>query len=641
MRSVQQESWAELRASLCALRATMLELEQRARPMLALVHAFQRPSAVNLLHYLALRQGDQRALQERLTGLGLSSLGRSEANVLSTIEAVIGVLEMLEAPAASHPREASSEVTGERGRALLKEHTDRLFGAAPEGRSVRVMVTLSAQDADDMERVRELVRSGMDCARINTAHDDVRVWRMMARNVRDASRSLGRPCLIAVDLPGPKCRTGALEPGPEVIKLRPQRGLLGEVLKPALAWLTSTSSLPGQGPALPVPAAFLAGLQMGAKLSLHDARGRRRHLRVVEVGPGAVGVSTDRTAYIQRGTLLRAAHGDATVGALPHVEVPLLLHVGDTLALTRGPRRGPAAQQPLEGRHVAGEIPCEPPELLGMVREGEPIWFDDGRIGGVVTHAGSDIVYVRITVARPQGEKLHAEKGINLPETHITLPAFGVEDEHALRFAAESADIVSQSFVRDPADVHALQDRLTALGRPELGIILKIETRAGFERLPELLLAAMRNQSSGVMIARGDLAVECGFERLAEVQEEILWLCEAAHMPVVWATQVLESVAKTGRATRAEVTDAAMGERAECVMLNKGPYLVQAVSVLDDILRRMSAHQDKKSAKFRSLRVAESFAQQLRELRGTAVDGVAAAGLVTRAPPSSHPGAPS
>ena len=93
-----------------------------------------------------------------------------------------------------------------------------------------------------------------------------------------------------------------------------------------------------------------------------------------------------------------------------------------------------------------------------------------------------------------------------------------------------------------------------------------------------------------------------------EVQEEILWIAEAAHVPVIWATQVLESLAKTGRPSRAEITDAAMGERAECVMLNKGPYVVAAVRVLDDILRRMEAHQEKKTAMLRKLRVASAFA---------------------------------
>ena len=96
------------------------------------------------------------------------------------------------------------------------------------------------------------------------------------------------------------------------------------------------------------------------------------------------------------------------------------------------------------------------------------------------------------------------------------------------------------------------------------------------------------------MIARGDLAIECGYERLAEVQEEILWICEAAHMPAIWATQVLETLAKSGLPSRAEVTDAAMGVRAECVMLNKGPYIVEALEMLDDILRRMEAPPEEK-----------------------------------------------
>jgi pyruvate kinase len=108
------------------------------------------------------------------------------------------------------------------------------------------------------------------------------------------------------------------------------------------------------------------------------------------------------------------------------------------------------------------------------------------------------------------------------------------------------------------------------------------------------------------MIARGDLAVECGFERLAKVQEEILWICEAAHVPVVWATQVLETLAKNGMPSRAEITDAAMGHRAECVMLNKGPHVGGAVRTLADILNRMDAHQFKKRAMLRELHLAHA-----------------------------------
>jgi pyruvate kinase len=129
---------------------------------------------------------------------------------------------------------------------------------------------------------------------------------------------------------------------------------------------------------------------------------------------------------------------------------------------------------------------------------------------------------------------------------------------------ATLADMVGLSFVQHPQDVDLLRSQLQLLGVGELGLVLKIETRRAFENLPSLLLSAMQSPACGIMIARGDLAVECGFERLAEIQEEILWATEAAHMPVIWATQVLETLAKTGLPSRAEITDAAMGERAEC-----------------------------------------------------------------------------
>ena len=166
--------------------------------------------------------------------------------------------------------------------------------------------------------------------------------------------------------------------------------------------------------------------------------------------------------------------------------------------------------------------------------------------------------------------------------------------------------MVALSFVNTVEDVRALRRCCTAR-RSAPAIVLKIETKRGLANLPAMLLEAMKAPRCGVMIARGDLAVECGFERLAEVQEEILWLCEAAHVPVIWATQVLESLAKDGLPSRAEMTDAAMSNRAECVMLNKGPYITEAVHMLDDILRRMHGHQAKKSPQLRELRLVSGF----------------------------------
>jgi pyruvate kinase len=103
------------------------------------------------------------------------------------------------------------------------------------------------------------------------------------------------------------------------------------------------------------------------------------------------------------------------------------------------------------------------------------------------------------------------------------------------------------------------------------------------------------------MIARGDLAVELGHARLAEIQEEILWLCEAARIPVVWATQVLDDLVKDGLPSRAETTDAAMAQRAECIMLNKGPHVAEAIGFLTEVSGKMSRHQAKKTARLAPL----------------------------------------
>jgi pyruvate kinase len=240
---------------------------------------------------------------------------------------------------------------------------------------------------------------------------------------------------------------------------------------------------------------------------------------------------------------------------------------------------------------------------------GEPILFDDGRIRGRIVERESGRLGVEITAVARGAAKLKAGKGINLPETALALAALTPKDIADLAIVSKHADMIGLSFVQGPADVDALRVELDRACTRPVGLVLKIETRAAFERLPELLLAALRRPPVAVMVARGDLGVEVGFERLAEVQEEILWLCEAAHVPVIWATQVLESLAKGGMPTRAEVTDAAMGSRAECVMLNKGPFIRETLRFLRDVLRRMQEHQHKKTARLRRLGISEARAR--------------------------------
>ena len=612
----------ELLQQLNFLRSEMLSLEASGEVESAHVHPDHRVSATNLIHYLALRRHDIRQLQAQLAALGLSSLGRTEAHVISALDAVMKALNRIvgsNEDCAGVPDGAPD--IGE-GAALLEKNTEALLGPAPAGRGVRIMVTMPPEAATDYDLVRDLVLHGMDCMRVNCAHDGPEAWSGMIRHLRRAEKETGRPCKVAMDLAGPKLRTGPIEPGPAVLKYRPKRDDFGRVASPARIWLTPAAQ-PEHAPAkadasIPVPADWLARVKLGDRIRFIDARGASRSLAVSGLDGNSRWAESNRTAYIVPGIelelrprarksvpkALRLAH----IGAIPPKEQSLRLSVGDTLILTRSLEPGRPAKYDKKKQLVSpARIGVTLPEFFDCVRTGEPISFDDGKIGGIVREVSPEKVSVEITHARPTGEKLGAEKGVNVPESVLGLSSLTKDDLAALNFVVKHADIVGYSFVRKEADVHELQARLAELGGENLGIILKIETREGFEQLPRLLLAAMRSRAVGVMIARGDLAIECGYQRLAEVQEEILWICEAAHMPVIWATQVLESLAKTGVPSRSEITDAAMGERAECVMLNKGPYIVTAVRILDDILRRMQSHQEKKRSMLRKLHVASAF----------------------------------
>ncbi len=592
------------------LRRFLLSYSSELQPRLSGLDQRWRVSADNLLHYLALRHRDIRQLQENLAERGLSSLGRSEAHVMATIDSVLQALNSL-GGAAAPSRETASYPSYKEGSELLAANTTSLLGPPPTGRRVRIMVTMATDCADDHALMRGMLDRGMNCMRINCAHDSPDVWERMIKNLDRARRELGQPCRVLMDLGGPKLRTGPIEHGPQVLVWRPRRDALGRVTTPAEVWLHSADnpspSVSGLAPVLPLPARFVNTLRSGDRLEFRDARGKTRSMTVSEQAEGRWRASCEQTAYVTPGTRIvrrsdsRTVADEAIVEAVPALEGSLLLHRGDRLVVTAEAARGMTLPFDIPDAAV---VSCTLPEVFSHVRPGQAIWFDDGKIGGIVHDANSKGLLVEIQHASAKGSRLRSDKGINLPDSEITLPMLTEKDLEDLRFVATHADLVGVSFVRSDEDIFSLHARLAELGANDLGMILKIETRQAFRQLPNLILAAMRRYPVGVMIARGDLAVESGYERMAEVQEEILWICEAAHIPVVWATQVLESLAKKGIPSRAEISDAALGERAECVMLNKGPYIVEAIEALDNILRRMEDHQTKKTARFRPLHVS-------------------------------------
>jgi pyruvate kinase len=287
------------------------------------------------------------------------------------------------------------------------------------------------------------------------------------------------------------------------------------------------------------------------------------------------------------------------------------LKVGDHLVLTKRETTGQPAQYGDKNELIRpAEVGVLLPQIIDDISVDDTVYFDDGMIKAIVISKNS--LDAELVITQAYKGKLKAHKGINLPNTTLDLPSLTDRDIELLPFVSQHADLVGYSFVRTPEDVQKLYAELTKHQADDLGVIFKIENQEAFENLPLLLFEAMKRPKIGVMIARGDLAVELGFERISEVQSEIMWLCEAAHVPVIWATQVLENLAKTGVATRAEISDAALSAQAECVMLNKGPHIISAVRTLKEIITKMAAHSSKKKSTLRPLSVATNALKQIK-----------------------------
>jgi len=577
-----------------------------------------RQSAENLLHYLALRSEDIRPLQDRLARLGLSSLGRVESHVLATIDAVLRNLYLMSGKQPSELNTMDIYEAFDAGSYRLEQNTIQLLGTYPQKRRVHIVVTMSKHAAEDDALLLQLLKAGMNCMRINCAHDEPSTWSRMIENLGRAKRATGLSCRILMDLGGPKLRLGSMTTEPGVIKVKPERTPGGHVANPARIWLGTAEATASMAPVadaiLVMARQWIAAAREGDRVRFRDARGSRRCWRISKVAVDGCWAEARKTAYLTNGVVLSLQHAknspgqDAEIDSLPLKDSVCLLRNGDVLHVSALGVPGTPAKHDDKGKLLQpGSVPLAVPEVYRDAKKGEPIYFDDGRIGGVIEESGPEQLQVRITHTRKPVEKLEGGRGVNLPDTDLQLPALSDRDMRDMKYAAQNADMIGLSFANSVNDVRSLRRRLQAMGSREVGVVLKIETKRGFSRLPTMILEAMRFPSFGVMIARGDLAVEVGYERLCEVQEEILWICEAAHVPVIWATQVLEGLTKQGHVTRAEITDAAMSQAAEAVMLNKGTHIIEAVEMLDDILQRMQGHHSKKRSMLRKLHLASEF----------------------------------
>jgi len=268
---------------------------------------------------------------------------------------------------------------------------------------------------------------------------------------------------------------------------------------------------------------------------------------------------------------------------------PIPLVAGDTLTLHAA-----------DGTTVLAtkRVAVRPREVVEHVKPGDRVLFDDGNIRGrctAVDRAKGEAT-VAIEAVRAGAWPLKDRKGVNVPDTDMPIAALTDEDLVTLDFVVEHVDIVAMSFVRSASDIADLHRAIQSRTQRTIGVVAKVETPQACRALPEILLELMKCPPCGVMLARGDLGVEIGFEHLPEAQDEILALCEAAHVPVIWATQVLESMTEHGFPTRGDVTDAADAARADAIMLGIGPFMVDTVRFVEDLLARTQVRRARSRA---------------------------------------------
>jgi len=570
------------------------------------VHPAYKDSALNLLHYAALRRRDLSRIQKRLRYIGLSRLGKAESHILPSLLTTLSILRVL---SGAHEDSALQppELSIKKSKRRLKKHVRRLLNKKPKGRSSRIMVTMPTEAAENPKLISQMMRAGMNVARINCAHDAPKVWSRIIDNIRTASKELEVPCVISMDLGGPKIRTGSIEQGPQIKKIRPRKNVRGKIVKAARIWMGPTNE-PGAPNYLPV--ADISKILEKSFLYFRDTRNKKRTIKVLEVLETGFWVAVKRTAFFETGMPLfqeqELIHPMCAIGDLPHVQGSIYLAPGDHLRLVK--KQIIASHRAIRSHGESPgpiEIHCTNPTALDQVKEGEPVLFDDGKFGGVIVSKDNRGITIEMNRVRLGGTKLRADKGINFPKSNLKIRGLSEKDKSDLKFVAKHADVVNMSFVNTPRDVKELLDTIEKEGKlNDLGVILKIETQKGFSNLIDILLAGMRTYPIGIMTARGDLALEVGWQKIAIIQREIMKLCHAAHVPDIWATQVFESLAKTGIPSRAEMTDVWVAKRSECVMLNKGPYIIDAIGLLDTILAKMEIYHEDDSEMLPSLRKA-------------------------------------
>lgn len=558
-------------------------------------------SLLNLNQYMLLRKKDQTQLQEKLFILFLSSLGRSFAHVAASVDTLydqlsssLGREQISEALMAEFHHLSIADAL-----AIASRNSKALFGGKASSRLSKqitaVMVTLPSNAADnDGILIRQLSDAGINVFRINTAHDDAHVWKAMADVICmiNTQREPTNKIKIFVDLAGPKIRTGKIQDVEIPIEIGSNKQEKQVILYctdvPTKGENTDSITLEDIPAQIAVEKKFFKKFRTNRPIKIVDVNHKKAIITLIEINETFALGFIDKKVFVTKKTKLTCDDNEGKLLNLVTQKDPIRLFIDDHLIITENDTVGRSALCDDKGNVVLPAIiGCSLKGVLELLKKGEKVFIDDGKIGLVILENKLDSIICKVVISKSNGILLKEEKGINFPDTYIKEPALTHTDCINALEVLEFVDSFSLSFCQSAQDVRDLQNLLQTNGRPNIGIIAKIETQQAIVNMHEILEQLLGSEKSGVMIARGDLAIEVGFENMAYIQEALLDICDAAHLPVIWATQVLESKMKNNLPSRAEVTDAAMAGRAECVMLNKGAFAIDTINVLTQILDDM------------------------------------------------------
>ncbi len=566
------------------VKALLKELRKLKEVVLEQKVDSENVSIKNMYHYLKLRSRDNTKLQDRLSLIGLSSLGRSQMHVIDSLNHVIEILSALSKE--ENVENMDSYLTIKDSLEIAQKNR-AIFGVENLSCGIpKVLLTLPTDSANDREFIKEMLNLNVNMFRVNTSHDSSEVWKSMINNIKSQNPN----AIIFADIAGPKIRTGKISRVEPSIKIGSK--VETTTITISTNGQTKSESINLKGKKVPanlvVSEEFFKELKEGDKILFYDALDKKRELLVTKKSSNLVEATIDKKVILSNETVLKLKKKKnfftSTLKDFEDTIEEIRLFDKDKIFITTDDIFGSA--KTIERDYAV--VSCTNKEAMSCVKKGERVFIDDGKLGLKVTSIKDNGVMCEVILAKDKGFILKEEKGINFPDSDINLKAITKEDKKNIAEIIDLVDIFGVSFAQSKEDILDLLEIINKSGR-EIGVVAKIETKKAISNLPEIIEGLLQAPKSAIMIARGDLAIEAGFENLALLQEEIFELCASAHIPVILATQVLETQMKTNIPSRAEVIDAGTAQRADCVMLNKGPYAIDTIKKLNSIFEQMKA----------------------------------------------------